>query len=255
MAEPAAETSDKQATEEAEGEEEEEQFLTESVEVVCPELMAPPKGFEPLTGLEGAFRSLCHGVAPTNAEWSSLNIVAVAWPQLEVAAAASRRLAQRDVADVSSMTASDSMRAVEQRRPPSSAIHLYRLHVHPPPAWDVTPQHTAIRPSLLPLCDLRMRQQWDEQVSQANMDRLVDPVVQPGGAKPQWPCNTVNVSALSGWHSGAGSVGVGEKMRVASAPRCAWSADCRMLAAGDRAGRFEIFVVEAELNSWKSVYH
>ncbi|KAJ2509926.1 hypothetical protein GGI11_005690, partial [Coemansia sp. RSA 2049] len=32
-------------------------------------------------------------------------------------------------------------------------------------------------------------------------------------------------------------------------------ADCRMLAASDRAGRFEIFKIDNELNSWQSVYH
>ncbi|KAJ2701188.1 hypothetical protein H4218_001611 [Coemansia sp. IMI 209128] len=242
----------------------EERYLTELVVATCPPLIAPPKGFEPLYGLEGAFRSLCHGVLPSNAEWSSLNILAVTWPQLEIEPTTSRRLAQRDIPDVSSMSATDSMRPVEERRPPSSAIHLYRLHVHPPPAWDAGARLRPLQPSLLPLCDLRMQQHWDEQVSRANMDRLVDdfvfdepdqPPLPPSVAASSWPCSTVNVSPLSGWDGGASQAGAGERMRVASAPRCAWSADCRMLAAGDRAGRFEIFHVGAELNSWRSVYH
>ncbi|KAJ2503992.1 hypothetical protein IWW47_002736, partial [Coemansia sp. RSA 2052] len=242
----------------------EEHYLTELVVATCPPLIAPPKGFEPLYGLEGAFRSLCHGILPSNAEWSSLNILAVTWPQLEIEPTASRRLAQRDIPDVSSMSATDSMRPVEERRPPSSAIHLYRLHVHPPPAWDAGARLRPIQPSLLPLCDLRMQQHWDEQVSRANMDRLVDdfaldqpdlPLLPATVAASSWPCSTVNVSPLSGWHGGASQVGAGERMRVASAPRCAWSADCRMLATGDRAGRFEIFHVGAELNAWHSVYH
>ncbi|KAJ2822659.1 hypothetical protein FBU31_004525, partial [Coemansia sp. 'formosensis'] len=242
----------------------EERYLTELVVATCPPLIAPPKGFEPLYGLEGAFRSLCHGILPSNAEWSSLNILAVTWPQLEIEPTASRRLAQRDIPDVSSMSATDSMRPVEERRPPSSTIHLYRLHVHPPPAWDAGARLRHIQPSLLPLCDLRMQQHWDEQVSRANMDRLVDdfaldqpeqPPLPAAVATSSWPCSTVNVSPLSGWHGGASQAGAGERMRVASAPRCAWSADCRMLAAGDRAGRFEIFHVGAELNSWNSVYH
>ncbi|KAJ2485782.1 hypothetical protein EV174_001512 [Coemansia sp. RSA 2320] len=244
----------------------EERYLTESVIAACPPLIAPPRGFEPLYGLEGAFRSLCHGVMPSNAEWSSLNILAVTWPQLEVEPTASRRLAQRDIPDVSSMSASDSMRPVEERRPPSSAIHLYRLHVHPPPAWDAGARLRPIQPSLLPLCDLRMQQHWDEQVSRANMGRLVDDFALDGqseqssaaqapAATGAWPCGTVNVSPLSGWHGGTSQVGAGEPMRVASAPRCAWSTDCRMLATGDRAGRFEIFQLGAELNSWHSVYH
>ncbi|KAJ2741724.1 hypothetical protein GGI20_004983, partial [Coemansia sp. BCRC 34301] len=141
----------------------EERYLTELVVATCPPLIAPPKGFEPLYGLEGAFRSLCHGILPSNAEWSSLNILAVTWPQLEIEPTASRRLAQRDIPDVSSMSATDSMRPVEERRPPSSAIHLYRLHVHPPPAWDAGAKLRPIQPSLLPLCDLRMQQHWDEQ--------------------------------------------------------------------------------------------
>ncbi|KAJ2871661.1 hypothetical protein GGH93_004643 [Coemansia aciculifera] len=243
----------------------EERYLTELVVATCPPLIAPPKGFEPLYGLEGAFRSLCHGILPSNAEWSSLNILAVTWPQLEIEPTTSRRLAQRDIPDVSSMSATDSMRPVEERRPPSSAIHLYRLHVHPPPAWDAGARLRPIQPSLLPLCDLRMQQHWDEQVSRANMDRLVDdfafdqpdqpPLLPATVATSSWPCSTVNVSPLSGWHGGASQAGAGERMRVASAPRCAWSADCRMLAAGDRAGRFEIFHVGTELNSWHSVYH
>ncbi|KAJ2730305.1 hypothetical protein IW152_005340 [Coemansia sp. BCRC 34962] len=242
----------------------EERYLTELVVATCPPLIAPPKGFEPLYGLEGAFRSLCHGILPSNAEWSSLNILAVTWPQLEIEPTTSRRLAQRDIPDVSSMSATDSMRPVEERRPPSSAIHLYRLHVHPPPAWDAGARLRPLQPSLLPLCDLRMQQHWDEQVSRANMDRLVDgfvfdepdhPPLPPSVAASSWPCSTVNVSPLSGWHGGASQAGAGERMRVASAPRCAWSADCRMLAAGDRAGRFEIFHVGVELNSWHSVYH
>ncbi|KAJ1769535.1 hypothetical protein LPJ74_003955 [Coemansia sp. RSA 1843] len=263
----AAET---QANEEEE-KEEERCYLTESVVVTCPALIAPPKGFELLYSLAGAFRSLCHGVSPTNAEWSSLNILAVAWPQLEVAPTAGRRLAQRDISDVSSMTAADSMRSFEARRPPSSAIHLYRLHVHPPPAWEVGAKAHSIQPSLLPLCDLRMQQQWDEQVSRANMDRLMDAFVVKYPESPShsqqyqqdrssalpasWPCNTVNVSPLSGWHGGTSQAGMGERMRVASAPRCTWSTDCRMLAASDRAGRFEIFKVDNELNAWESVYH
>ncbi|KAJ1986471.1 hypothetical protein GGI04_006192, partial [Coemansia thaxteri] len=191
----------------------EERYLTESVIAACPPLIAPPRGFEPLYGLEGAFRSLCHGVMPSNAEWSSLNILAVTWPQLEVEPTASRRLAQRDIPDVSSMSASDSMRPVEERRPPSSAIHLYRLHVHPPPAWDAGARLRPIQPSLLPLCDLRMQQHWDEQVSRANMGRLVDDFALDGqseqssaaqapAATGAWPCGTVNVSPLSGWHGG-----------------------------------------------------
>ncbi|KAJ2676169.1 hypothetical protein GGI25_003675 [Coemansia spiralis] len=254
---------------------EEERYLTETVTVVCPPLIAPSSGLELLYSLAGAFRSLCHGVAPTNAEWSSLNVLAVAWPQLEIAPTAGRRLAQRDISDVSSMTAVDSMRLFEARRPPSSAIHLYRLHAHPPSTWDVGLKLCPIQPSLLPLCDLRMQQQWDEQASRANMDRLMDtfairypefPQQQKQKQQKQqqhdnpslaagWPCNTVNVSPLSGWHGGASQAGMGERMRVASAPRCAWSTDCRMLAASDRAGRFEIFKVDDELNSWQSVYH
>ncbi|KAJ2478514.1 hypothetical protein IWW56_003664 [Coemansia sp. RSA 2131] len=239
---------------------EEEQYLTESITVTCPSLMAAPQGFGALYGLEGTFRSLCHGVAPTNAEWSSLNILAVTWPQLEVAAADSGRLAQRDISDVSSMTVADSVRTIEERRPPSAAIHLYRLHVHPPPSWgaDMTP--TPIQPSLLPLCDMRMRQQWDENVSRANMGRLVDAFAlgqhdAPQPATPNWPSSAISVSPLSGWHGGTSQAGMGERMRVAAAPRCTWSADCRLLATVDCAGRFEIFRVDAELNTWHSVYH
>ncbi|KAJ2797853.1 hypothetical protein H4R21_004156, partial [Coemansia helicoidea] len=72
---------------------------------------------------------------------------------------------------------------------------------------------------------------------------------------PGVQCSSLNVSPLSGWHAGMSQAGTGEQMRVASAPRCAWSADCKMLASGDSAGRFEIFQVQAELNSWRSVYH
>ncbi|KAJ2883346.1 hypothetical protein IWW38_005555, partial [Coemansia aciculifera] len=109
-----------------------------------------------------------------------------------------------------------------------------------------------------------MQQHWDEQVSRANLDRLMDDFAldQPEQAPlpatiatSNWPCSTINVSPLSGWRGGASQVGAGERMRVASAPRCSWSADCRMLATGDRAGRFEIFHVGAELNAWRSVYH
>ncbi|KAJ2313217.1 hypothetical protein IWW54_001649, partial [Coemansia sp. RSA 2705] len=240
--------------------ESEEQFLTESVIVTCPAQIAPPRGFDALYGVEGTFRSLCHGVAPTNAEWSSLNIVAVAWPQLEAAATGPRRLAQRDISDVSSMTVADSVRSIEEQRPPSAAIHLYRLHAEPPPAWGTDAKRMAIQPSLLPLCDLRMRQQWDEQVSRANMDRLSDTftVAAPDRARSDiadWPSSAIRVSPLSGWHGGTSQAGMGERMRVASAPRCVWSADCRLLATSDRAGRFEIFRVGAELNSWHSVYH
>ncbi|KAJ1906734.1 hypothetical protein LPJ81_001187 [Coemansia sp. IMI 209127] len=203
--------------------EEEHCYLTESVTVTCPALIAPPKGLELLYSLTGAFRSLCHGVSPTNAEWSSLNVLAVAWPQLEVAPTAGCRLAQRDVSDVSSMTAADSMRSFEARRPPSSTIHLYRLHVHPPHVWDVGTKAHSIQPSLLPLCDLRMQQQWDEQVSRANMDRLMDAFVVKYPEQKQEPQGSAT--------------------------------DCKMLAASDRAGRFEIFKVDNELNSWQSVYH
>ncbi|KAJ2526206.1 hypothetical protein EV175_007677, partial [Coemansia sp. RSA 1933] len=117
-------------------------------------------------------------------------------------------------------------------------------------------------------------QQWDEQVSRANMDRLMDafevsypePPLHDRQQQQQqqaytnalptgWPCNTVNVSPLSGWHGGASHAGTGECMRVASAPKCSWSTDCKMLAVSDRAGRFEIFKVDNELNSWQSVYH
>ncbi|KAJ2186641.1 hypothetical protein EV181_003196, partial [Coemansia sp. RSA 532] len=239
---------------------EEEQYLTESITVTCPTLMAAPQGFGSLYGLEGTFRSLCHGVAPTNAEWSSLNILAVTWPQLEVAAADSGRLAQRDISDVSSMTVADSVRTIEERRPPSAAIHLYRLHVHPPPSWGADATPTPIQPSLLPLCDMRMRQQWDENVSRANMGRLVDAFAlgqhdAPQPAAPDWPSSTISVSPLSGWHGGTSQAGMGERMRVAAAPRCTWSADCRLLATVDCAGRFEIFRVDAELNTWHSVYH
>ncbi|KAJ2634097.1 hypothetical protein IW137_004486, partial [Coemansia sp. RSA 1287] len=225
---------------------EEEQYLTESITVTCPTLMAAPQGFGSLYGLEGTFRSLCHGVAPTNAEWSSLNILAVTWPQLEVAAADSGRLAQRDISDVSSMTVADSVRTIEERRPPSAAIHLYRLHVHPPPSWGADATPTPIQPSLLPLCDMRMRQQWDENVSRANMGRLVDAFAlgqhdAPQPAAPDWPSSTISVSPLSGWHGGTSQAGMGERMRVAAAPRCTWSADCRLLATVDCAGRFEIF--------------
>ncbi|KAJ2778219.1 hypothetical protein H4R18_004743 [Coemansia javaensis] len=249
-----------------EAEEAEEHYLTESVLVACPEPVPPPQGFGPLYDLESTFRSLCHGVAPTNAEWSALNILAVTWPQLEVAPVANQRLEQRDISDVSNMTAADSVRALEERRPPSSAIHLYRLHAHPPAVWSTSTGSKPIQPSLQPLCDLRLRQQWDEQVSRANMDRLVDtlpadqpqlrpPPPPPPAAGPGWQCSTLSVSPLSGWHRGTSQAGAGEHMRVAAAPRCAWSIDCRMLAAADSAGRFEIFRVGSELNSWTSVYH
>ncbi|KAJ2698814.1 hypothetical protein H4R19_005568, partial [Coemansia spiralis] len=171
------------------------------------------------------------------------------------------------------MSVADSVRSLEERRPPSSAIHLFRLHVNPPAAWGADTNVAPIQPSLLPLCELRMQQQWDEQVSRANMDRLVDafsidqlddhgpeeeeqhqPQQQCAGG-PGWQCSSLNVSPLSGWRAGMGQAGAGEQMRVTSAPRCAWSADCRMLAAGDSAGRFEIFQVQEELNSWRSVYH
>ncbi|KAJ2649433.1 hypothetical protein IWW40_003104 [Coemansia sp. RSA 1250] len=233
--------------------------------VTSPAQVAPPKGFGALYEVESTFRSLCHGIAPANAEWSSLNILAVSWPQLEVAAAGTQRLAQRDISDVSQMTAADNVRVIEEQRPPSSTIHLYHLHVQPPAAWNSDMEPTSIQPSLLPLCDLRMRQQWDEQVSQANMDRLVDVFTlgqtdqlhsaHPSASANDWPCDAISVSPLSGWHGGTSQAGMGERMRVASAPRCVWSADCRLLAVGDRAGRFEIFGVGDELNTWHSVYH
>ncbi|KAJ2448622.1 hypothetical protein EV183_005340 [Coemansia sp. RSA 2336] len=233
--------------------------------VTSPAQVAPPKGFGALYEVESTFRSLCHGIAPANAEWSSLNVLAVSWPQLEVAAAGTQRLAQRDISDVSRMTAADNVRVIEEQRPPSSTIHLYHLHVQPPAAWSSDMDPTSIQPSLLPLCDLRMRQQWDEQVSQANMDRLVDVFTlgqtdqlhstHPSASANDWPCDAISVSPLSGWHGGTSQAGMGERMRVASAPRCIWSADCRLLAVGDRAGRFEIFSVGDELNMWHSVYH
>ncbi|KAJ2849050.1 hypothetical protein IWW36_002906, partial [Coemansia brasiliensis] len=233
--------------------------------VTSPVQVAPPKGFGALYEIESTFRSLCHGIAPANAEWSSLNILAVSWPQLEVAAAGTQRLAQRDISDVSRMTAADNVRAIEEQRPPSSAIHLYHLHVQPPAAWSSDMEPTSIQPSLLPLCDLRIRQQWDEQVSRANMERLVDVFTlgqtdqlhstHPNASASDWPCDAISVSPLSGWHGGTSQAGMGERMRVASAPRCVWSADCRLLAVGDRAGRFEIFSVGDELNTWHTVYH
>lgn len=247
-------------------EEGEEHFLTESVEVKCPPLVHPPQGFETLYGLEEAFRSLCHGVSPTNAEWSSLNILAVTWPQLEIAPAASRRRpAERDISDIINMSTTDSMGWSERQllRPPSSTIHLYRLHAHPPPAWDTGSRLKAIQPSLLPLCDLRMQQGLNEQIQQTGMNQMLDTfaISQPdqstisSDAAPRWPSNTVNISPLSGGHGGTIQVGKRDTMRIASAPRCIWSADCQMLATADRAGRFEIFSVDSELNSWKSVYH
>ncbi|KAJ1735319.1 hypothetical protein LPJ61_000605, partial [Coemansia biformis] len=202
----------------------EERYLTESVVVTSPGLVPPPHGFGPLYDLESTFRSLCHGISPANAEWSSLNILAVTWPQLEAAPAANRRLAQRDISDVSSMSVADSVRLFEERRPPSSAIHLFRLHVHPPPVWGADTNIAPIQPSLLPLCELRMQQQWDEQVSRANMDRLVDAfsIDQTDQQQQQQQQHTGNPH----WQS-----------------------------AGDSAGRFEIFRVGSELNSWHSVYH
>ncbi|KAJ2610162.1 hypothetical protein EV177_004113, partial [Coemansia sp. RSA 1804] len=217
---------------------EEERYLTESVVVSCPELITPPKGLELLYSLAGAFRSLCHGVSPTNAEWSSLNILAVAWPQLEVAPTAGRRLAQRDIPDVSSMTATDSMRLFEARRPPSSAIHLYRLHAHPPAGWDIGAKVNSIQPSLLPLCDLRMQQQWGEQVSRANMDRLMDVFA------VRYPETLSHSQPKQQQQQQQQTQNINDS-----------TADCRMLAASDRAGRFEIFKIDNELNSWQSVYH
>ncbi|KAJ2156728.1 hypothetical protein GGF46_004997 [Coemansia sp. RSA 552] len=241
---------------------EDEHHPTEAVTVVCPVQIPLPKGLGSLYGQENMFRSLCHGILPTNAEWSSLNILAVTWPQLEAAPVTNRRLAQRDIPDASAMPTTDSMRALEERRAPSSTIHLYRLHVHPPPVWGADAKPMPIEPSLLPLCDLRIRQQWDEQASQAGMDRLVDGFAvtqqhqQQGPSDPsQQPGSAISVSPLSGWHGGTSQAGMGERMRVASAPRCAWSSDCRMLAASDCAGRFEIFQTGPELNSWHSVYH
>ncbi|KAJ1644701.1 hypothetical protein LPJ64_003655 [Coemansia asiatica] len=221
-----------------------EQFLTESVLVSAPALIAAASSLESLYGLDGTFRSLCHGFAPTYAEWSTLNVLAVTWPQLETTSAgAGRRLAQRDISDVSSMTAADSARAAAERRPASSAIRLFRLHVEPPASWDAGSRLRPMAPSLLPLCDLRMQQQWDGASDDVGLTQQIA------------DGTSLSVAPLSGWHGGASQAGLYERMRAASAPRCVWSADSRILATSDRAGRFELFQVEAELNSWRSVYH
>ncbi|KAJ1812725.1 hypothetical protein LPJ75_003512, partial [Coemansia sp. RSA 2598] len=221
----------------------EDQFPTESVLVTTPTPIAAAGSLESLYSLDGTFRSLCHGFSPTYAEWSALNVLAVTWPQLETTSAgAGRRLAQRDISDVSSMTAADSARAVAERRPASSTIRLFRLHVEPPASWDAGSRLRPMAPSLLPLCDLRMQQQWDGAADDVVPTQIADGTC-------------LNVAPLSGWHGGASQAGLCERMRAASAPRCVWSADCRILATSDRAGRFELFQVEAELNSWRSVYH
>ncbi|KAJ2779905.1 hypothetical protein GGI15_003730 [Coemansia interrupta] len=214
-----------------------------SVVVSSPPPLAEACGLEALYSLEGVFRALCHGFAPTSAEWSTLNVVAVTWPQLEAGGAlGGRRLAQRSIADVSSMTAADSARAAASRRAASAAIHLYRLHVQAPQSWDGGAGLRPLAPSLLPLCSVRLQQQWSGAAEDAGPAALGD------GA---W----LDVAPLSGWHGGASQAGAGERMRVAAAPRCMWSADSRMLAAWDRSGRFEVFQAGAELNAWRSVYH
>ncbi|KAJ2720450.1 hypothetical protein GGI07_004596 [Coemansia sp. Benny D115] len=226
----------------ATGEDEDERLLTESVLVSSPPPIAAARGLEALYGHEGSFRALCHGFLPTNAEWSTQNIVAVTWPQLETSnAGAGQRFAQRDVSDVLSLTAADNMRTAADWRPVSAAVHLFRLHAKPPPAWDMGARLRPMAPSLLPLCDLRMQQQWDGALEDTA------PTIDDG--------SSLNVAPLSGWHGGASQAGLGEHMRVASAPRCTWSADSRMLAVCDRAGRFELFQAGAELNAWRSVYH
>ncbi|KAJ1852511.1 hypothetical protein LPJ73_002816, partial [Coemansia sp. RSA 2703] len=222
------------------GSDDDEQLLTESVLVSAPAALSEASGLEALYELEGVFRALCNGFAPTNAEWSTLNVVAVTWPQL--AAGGGRRLAQRSIADVSSMTAADSARAAASRRAASAAIHLYRLHVQAPRAWDGGARLRPLAPSLLPLGSVRMQQQW------AGAAEDVDAAALGDGA---W----LNVAPLSGWHGGASQAGAGERMRVAAAPRCMWSADSRLLAAWDRGGRFEVFQAGAALNEWRSVYH
>ncbi|KAJ2699296.1 hypothetical protein FB645_005357 [Coemansia sp. IMI 203386] len=231
------------STGKAAADDDDEQFLTESVVVTAPAPLAAACSLESLYGLDGTFRSLSHGFAPTYAEWSTLNVLAATWPQLETTTTgAGRRLAQRDIPDVSSMTAADSARATAERRPASAAIRLFRLHVQPPASWDAGSRLRPMAPSLLPLCDLRMQQQWDGAADDAVPAQIAD------GA-------CLNVAPLSGWHGGASQAGLRERMRAASAPRCVWSADSRILATSDRAGRFELFQVEAELNSWRSVYH
>ncbi|KAJ1945848.1 hypothetical protein GGF37_001491, partial [Kickxella alabastrina] len=118
-------------------------LLTESVLVSAPAAIASARGLEALYTAEGVFRTLCHGFAPTHAEWSAQNVVAVTWPQLEAEAGGGRR-AQRRPGDAS--------------REASAAIHLFRLHVRPAPAWDASARLQPMAPALLPLCDVRMRQ-------------------------------------------------------------------------------------------------
>ncbi|KAJ1888724.1 hypothetical protein LPJ66_008419, partial [Kickxella alabastrina] len=199
------------------------QLLTESVLVSAPAAIASARGLEALYTAEGVFRTLCHGFAPTHAEWSAQNVVAVTWPQLEAEAGGGRR-AQRRPGDAS--------------REASAAIHLFRLHVRPAPAWDASARLRPMAPALLPLCDVRMRQECE-----AATPRTL-----------QLPPAALSVAPLSGWHGGASQAGRGQRMPVASAPRCAWSGDGSVLAAWDRGGRFELFQAGAELNAWRPAY-
>ncbi|KAJ2610980.1 hypothetical protein H4S08_003374 [Coemansia sp. RSA 1365] len=225
----------------------EEQPLTETVTVNCPQQQPAVHGLDGLYDVESTFRTLCHGSAPVSAEWSSQNIVAVSWPQLEPTTA-SRRVVRRD--GVGEITG-DVGRSTETRRAASAEIHLYRLHVHAPAVWDSEELTQTIYPSLLRLCSLRMHQSGG--VAGEDLGDSADDAAEDGSESPSASVEgtTIDVAPLSEWHNGATK---GERMRVAAAVRSAWSADGRMLATSDAAGRFEVFRMGKELNTWRSEY-
>ncbi|KAJ2800511.1 hypothetical protein H4R20_004029, partial [Coemansia guatemalensis] len=236
---------------EAESEAEaEEQHLTETVTVTCPRQYPAVHGLDGLYDVASTFQMLSHGMAPVSAEWSSQNIVAVSWAQLEPTTA-SRRVVRRDGMGEA---ADDAVRSTEARREASAEIHLYRLHVHTPAVWDSEESARTNQPSLLRLCSLRMQQDGGgvEGGPGGSGDAAEDSSESPGGSGIPAEGTMIDVAALSEWHSGAAA---GERMRVAAAARSAWSADGRMLATSDAAGRFEVFRMGAELNTWRSEYH
>ncbi|PIA17515.1 hypothetical protein COEREDRAFT_14639 [Coemansia reversa NRRL 1564] len=229
----------------------EEQSLTETVTVNCPRQQPVVHGLDGLYDVESTFRTLCHGSAPVSAEWSSQNIVAVSWPQLEPMTA-SRRVRR----DGESEVTGDAGRVTETWRAASAEIHLYRLHVHTPAVWDSEELTQTIHPSLLRLCSLRMHQNGgvvEGGVVGDGSGDSADDAAEGGSKSSGAPVEgtTIDVAPLSEWHNGTAK---GERMRVAAAVRSAWSADGRMLATSDAAGRFEVFRMGKELNTWRSEY-
>ncbi|KAJ2077329.1 hypothetical protein H4R24_005194 [Coemansia sp. RSA 988] len=237
-----------EADAEAESEAEtEEHHLTETVTVTCPRQHPPVHGLDGLYDAESTFGALCHGSAPISAEWSSQNIVAVSWPQLEPTTA-SRRVVRRDGVGEA---VGDATRSTEARREASAEIHLYRLHVHTPTVWDSEESARTIKPSLLRLCSLQMQQEGGGTEGGSD-DAAEDSAEGSDSFSIPNEGTAVDVAGLSEWNSGAVE---GERMHVAAAARSAWSADGRMLATSDAAGRFEVFRMGTELNTWNSEYH